>query len=172
MTKQEEFCRTYPEHSDRLRAEPVRGWKQYRPVSRPVLRVHIFSYLGRICVGTCFDKSLYNLEVSSLECQSERGAPLCVFDVQVGTCLGQGSSNLNVTVQSRPRQSCPPGITPRIYIGSGVKSAQAQNRYRFVQPHSPTVSCRARLWHSRLLLVWPARAAVSGENRPHSKQPT
>src|SRR5207248_3407974 len=32
MTKQEEFCRTYPEHSDRLRAEPVRGWKQYRPV--------------------------------------------------------------------------------------------------------------------------------------------
>src|SRR6184192_3783573 len=78
------------------------------------------SYLGRICVGTCFDKSLYNLEVSSLECQSERGAPLCVFDVQVGTCLGQGSSNLNVTVQSRPRQSCPAGITPRIYIGPGV----------------------------------------------------
>src|SRR5438552_16821560 len=32
MTKQEEFCRTYTKHSDRLRAEPARGWKQYCPV--------------------------------------------------------------------------------------------------------------------------------------------
>src|SRR5437773_3266364 len=32
MTKQEEFCRTYPEHSDRLRPAPARGGKQYRLV--------------------------------------------------------------------------------------------------------------------------------------------
>src|SRR5438093_3175625 len=53
------------------------------------------------------------------------------------------------------------------------ESAQARNRYRFVQPHSPTVSCRARLWHSRLLVSGPPEPrSLSGENRPHSKQPT
>src|SRR5437870_13007257 len=137
----------------------------------PSCAFNIFSYLGRICVDICFDKSLYNLEVSSLECQSERGAPLCVFDVQVGTCLGQGSSNLNVTVQSRPRQSCPAGITPRIYIGSGVNQRKHGTDIVLFNRIVQRCSCASPAFTS-LVSGPPEPRSLSGENRPHSKQPT
>src|SRR5437016_11466563 len=137
----------------------------------PSCAFHIFSYLGRICVGICFDKSLYNLEVSSLECQSERGAPLCVFDVQVGTCLGQGSSNLNVTVQSRPRQSCPAGITPRIYIGSGVN--QRKHGTDIVLFNRIVQRCHAvRVSGIHVSLCRLARAAVLVRRAPATLKPT
>src|SRR5438128_10266672 len=147
MTKQEEFCRTYPEHSDRLRAEPVRGWNQYRPVWPRSPTAYLQTRLARshlFVLGTDLRRHLLGPRLEQSQCN--RAKP-----PKTELSSRYYSSHLH-----RLRR----------------ESAQAQNRYRFVQPHSPTVSCRARLWHSRQFVSGsPEPRSLSGESRPHSKQP-
>src|SRR5437870_5307845 len=50
------------------------------------------------------------------------------------------------------------------------ESAQARNRYRFVQPHSPTVFVRVSGIH--VVGVWPARAAVFVRREPATLKTT